>query len=249
VLGTDEQGNEVRIPPHGETVLIMGAKGVGKSELATQLMNRLATQGYSFCVIDVQGDYGTIAKAVSLGSPSRPPTANEILKLLQGADKSAVVNLSGLSTSDRLPFLADLTPKLAELRARSGHPHWVVVDETEELPSLGDGESVLHITERPTLIAREVVQATNLVIALGSKAQALLDEFCQVRGIDRPEMRVTTLRDGEALAWWPGKADARPFRLNTATPQQDAATAGGSGSGVGKPGSERAARARTGSLH
>jgi hydroxymethylpyrimidine pyrophosphatase-like HAD family hydrolase len=249
LLGTDEHGNEVRIAPHGEKVLVVGAKGAGKSVLATELMNRLATLGYSFCVIDVAGDYGTIAKAVSLGSPSRPPTANEILKLLQGADKSAVVNLSGLSTSDRLPFLTDLTPKLSELRARSGHPHWVVVDETEELPPFNDGGSVLHITERPTLVAREVLHATNLVIALGSKAQALLDEFCQVRGLDRPATHVTTLRDGEALAWWPGKADAQPFRLNIAAPQPDPAAAAGGGSGVGKPGSERAARVRTGSLH
>jgi hydroxymethylpyrimidine pyrophosphatase-like HAD family hydrolase len=248
LLGTNEHAVEIRIAPHGETVLVLGAKRAGKSVFATKLMNRLATQGYSFCVIDVEGDYGTIAKAVSLGSPSRPPTANEILKLLQGADKSAVVNLSGLSKSDRLAFLTALTPKLAELRARSGHPHWVVVDETEELPPLGDGESVLYVTERPTSVSHEVLHATNLVIALGSNAQALLDEFCQVRGLDRPETQVTTLRDGEALAWFPQTANAQPFRLNSATPQQDPAAAGG-GSGVGKPGSERAARARTGSLH
>jgi hydroxymethylpyrimidine pyrophosphatase-like HAD family hydrolase len=259
LLGTNEQGDEVRIPPHGENVLVVGAKGTGKSVLATTLMNRLATQGYSFCVIDVEGDYGTIAKAVSLGSPSRPPTANEILKLLQGADKSAVVNLSGLPPSDRLPFLTALTPKLAELRARSGHPHWVTVDETHhllpadsasgDLLPFGDGESVLHITESPGLIAHEVLRATNLVIAVGSKAQALLDEFSQIRGLGRPEARFTTLRDDEALAWWPEKANAQPFRLNIAAPQQDTAAAAGGGSGVGKPGSGRAARARTGSLH
>jgi hydroxymethylpyrimidine pyrophosphatase-like HAD family hydrolase len=258
LLGTDEQGREVRIAPHGETVLVVGAKGVGKSVLATRLMDRLAKQGYSFCVIDVEGDYGTIAKAVSLGSPSRPPTANEILKLLQGADKSVVVNLSGLPPADRLPFLTALTPKLSELRARSGHPHWVAVDETHhllpansasgDLLPLGDGESVLHITERPTLVTREVLQETSLFVALGAKAQTLLDEFCQVRGLGRPETRFTTLRDGEALAWWPAEANAQPFRLNIAAPQHDPATAGG-GSGVGKPGSERAARARTGSLH
>jgi len=258
MLGTDEQGQEVRIAPHGETVLVVGAKGVGKSVLATRLLDRLAAQGYSFCVIDVEGDYGTIAKAVSLGSPSRPPTANEILKLLQGADKSAVVNLSGLPSGDRLPFLTALTPKLSELRARSGHPHWVAVDETHhllpadgatgELLPLGNGQSVLHITERPTLVPREVLLETSVFLALGPQAQTLLHEFCQVRGLGRPETRFTTLQDGEALAWWPGKANAQPFRLNIAAAQHDPATASG-GSGVGKPGSGRAARARTGSLH
>jgi len=119
-----------------------------------------------------------------------------------------------------------------------------------DLLPLGDGESVLHITESPGLIAHEVLRATNLVIAVGSKAQALLDEFSQIRGLGRPGTRFTMLRDGEALAWWPENANAQPLRLNIAAPQQDtAAAAGGGGSGVGKPGSGRAARARTGSLH
>jgi hypothetical protein len=258
LLGTDGQGHEVRVPPYGETILIVGANDSGKSVLATRLMERLAAQGYSFCVIDVEGDYGTIAKAVSLGSPSRPPTANEILKLLRGADKSAVVNLSGLPPAERLPFLTALTPKLAELRARLGHPHWVTVDETHhllpanvasgELLPVGDGGSVLHITERPSLVAREVLRATTLFVGLGSKAQTLLDEFCQAGGLSRPETRFTTLREGEALAWWAAKANAQPFRLNIAVPQHDPAAAGGA-SGVGNTGAERVARARTGPLH
>ena len=94
LVGTDPQGHEVRIPPHGQTLLLVGANHSGKSELATGLMERLAVQGYTFCVIDVEGDYGSIAKAVALGSPTRPPTADEILKLLRSADKSVVVNLS-----------------------------------------------------------------------------------------------------------------------------------------------------------
>ena len=229
LVGIDHQGAEVRIPPHGETVLLVGPKGSGKSELATGLMERLAVQGYTFCVIDVEGDYGTIAKAVALGSPTRPPTANEILKLLRSADKSAVINLSGLPASERGPFLTALTPKLAQLRAHSGHPHWVAIDETHHLlPSngaarkllpMGDGESVLHITERPGM-AREVVRATTLFMAIGTEAQALLDEFCQVRGIARPDKRFAALKDSEALLWQPGP-HAPPLRLNIASPQRD----------------------------
>jgi hydroxymethylpyrimidine pyrophosphatase-like HAD family hydrolase len=260
VLGTDDQGREVHIPPHGETLLVVGATGSGKSEFATDLMERLAAKNYSFCVIDLEGDYGTIAKAVSLGSPSRPPTANEILKLLHGADKSAVVNLSGLPVADRLPFLTALTQKLVELRAHLGHPHWVVVDETHHLlPAngasgsdgllpLGDGESVLHITKRPSLVAREALLATTLFIALGPTAQTLLDEFCQVSGLDPPATRFAALKNSEALAWRPATANAQPFRLNIESPQH-APAAAGAASGVGKTGIERPARSRTGPLH
>lgn len=245
LLGTDQSGREVHISPYGETVLVVGPTHSGKSELATGLLERLALKGYTFGVIDVEGDYGAIGKAVALGSPSRPPTASEILQLLRGADKSGVVNLSGLPTAERLSFVRTLVPQLAQLRARSGHPHWIVVDETQHLvPAngaaaeeplpIGDDQSVLHIAERPALVARQVLRATSLFIALGTAAPAALDEFCQVSGRARPETRVT-LEAGaagpsvlRALAWRPAEPNARPFWLNTATPQHPpSAGAGG----------------------
>ena len=264
LVGADDRGQEIRIPPHGETLLLVGANDSGKSELATGLMERLAVQGYTFCVIDVEGDYGTIAKAVALGSPTRPPAANEILKLLRSADKSAVVNLSGLAEGDRLPFLASLTPRLAELRTHSGHPHWVAIDESHhllpangassELLPMGEGESVLHITERPALVAREVVKATTLFMAIGAAAQTLLEEFCQVRGIARPDGQLAPLKKNQALLWRPGP-NAQPFRLNIASPQGDtvasaqrAAEATPAASGVEKP-IPRPANTRTRLLH
>ena len=259
LLGTDDQGNEIHIRPHGETLLIVGADGAGKSELATGLMEKLAAASYSFCVIDVEGDYGTVAKAVSLGSlqPLRPPRTR-FSKLLRGAGQSAVVNLSGLPASDRRPFLMDLTPRLAELRARSGRPHWVVVDEThhllpagdasDELLPLGDAESVLHITERPNLVTREVLRETSLFIALGASAQALLDEFCQVSGREGPVTKFALPKNGAALAWRPTSPNARPFRLNIAAPQH-AQPGASAASGVGKTGIERPARVRTDPLH
>jgi hydroxymethylpyrimidine pyrophosphatase-like HAD family hydrolase len=264
LVGTDDRGQEIRIPPHGETLLLVGANDSGKSEFATRLMERLAEQGYTFCVIDVEGDYGTIAKAVALGSPTRPPAANEILKLLRSADKSAVVNLSGLAEGDRLPFLASLTPRLAELRTHTGHPHWVAIDETHhllpatgassELLPMAEGESVLHITERPALVAREVVKATTLFMAIGAAAQTLLEEFCQVRGIARPGSQLAPLKKNEALLWRPGP-DVQPFRLNVASPQgetvagaQRAAEATPAASGVEKP-IPRPANTRTRLLH
>jgi len=208
LLGTDQSGREVHVSPHGETVLVVGPTHSGKSELATGLLERLALKGYTFGVIDVEGNYGAIAKAVALGNATRPPTASEILQLLGSVDKSGVVNLSGLPTAERLPFVRTLVPQLARLRARSGHPHWIVLDET-----------------RPARVAPQVLQATSLFIALGTTAPAALDEFCQVSGRARPETRVT-LEEGaagprvlRALAWRPAEPNARPFRLDTATPQ------------------------------
>jgi len=235
LLGTDDRGAEVRIPPHGETVLLVGPKDSGKSEASAALMERLGEKGYTFCLIDVEGDQGTVAKAVALGSPSRPPTANEIVKLFRAADESGVINLVGLPAGDRVPFLKELGPKLTQLREHLGRPHWTVIDETHDLlPAdnaatdllpLGAGDSVLHITTRPGLVAREVLCATTLIIALGASAQALLEEFCQASGVTPPATPLSARSDGTALAWRPGDANAQPFRINIALPQRDAGRA------------------------
>ncbi len=224
LLGTDDEGREVRISPYGEQLLLVGPAGSGRSTLATGLLERLAEQGYTFCVIDVEGDYGTIAKAVSLGTPNRPPAADEVLKLLRRASNSGVISLVGLPVAERLAFLATLTPRLAELRERSGHPHWVVIDETHhllpanlaagELLPVGNGQSVLHITVRPNLVPPEVLRATSLLIALGEQPQALVEEFCRMSGVMSPPMTALRLEPGEVLAWQPGSVAARPFRLN-----------------------------------
>ena len=46
----------------------------------------------------------------------------------QPAD-NLVVNLIGLPLADRPPFFLTLLPRLLEMRARTGRPHWIVVDE------------------------------------------------------------------------------------------------------------------------
>jgi HAD superfamily hydrolase (TIGR01484 family) len=232
LLGTDDRGAEVRIAPHAETVLLVGAAGRGKAGLATGLMERLAAQGYTFCVIDVAGRYESFGKAVALGSPSRPPTASEVVKLFHGADKSGVINLIGLKAEERLPFLKEVAPQLTKLRLRLGRPHWTAIDDIAALLPTGDaatgvlplgaGDSVLHITTRPALVAREVLRSTSLFIAMGVSMHALLEEFCQVSGVSAPPApALFSTSDGAALAWRPKVAGAKPFRFNIATPQRE----------------------------
>jgi hypothetical protein len=107
-----------------------------------------------------------------------------------------------------------------------------VVDETHhllpaslaagELLPLGNGQSALHITARPNLVAPAVLQKTSLLVAIGEQAQALIEEFCQASGVTTPPMDPMRLEAGEALAWRPRVAGAHatddgPFRLNIAT--------------------------------
>ena len=67
-----------------------------------------------------------------LGSSNRSPDPEEVL-LLEKPQQSVVINLLGIALEDRPAFFNRLLPRLQELRARTGHPHWIVVDETHHL--------------------------------------------------------------------------------------------------------------------
>jgi hypothetical protein len=256
LLGTDADGREVHIPPHGESLLVLGAESSQRSAFASTLMERVAAQRYTFCLIDVTGQYGRIGEAVSLGTATRPPTTNEAVKLLQSADKSGVINLAGLPVADQRPFLEQLMPGISELRARLGRPHWLVIDDTQRLlpaqasrkggVTIRNSESLLHITARPAQVAREVLNSTTLVIALGTEGTTLLREFAEASGSAAPATKLTQLSAVAAVAWRPQIPGAEPFRINIAVPQQSNGL-GGSATVVATAANLRAAKASRGS--
>jgi len=133
LLGRDERGGEVRIRPYGVNILLVGTSGSGKSSLATGLLERLVESKRTFCVIDPEGDYEALQGAVSVGTPDRPPSVDEIMQLLAKPDENCVINLIGLPIADRPSFFASLSPRLQELRAHTGRPHWIVLDEAHHL--------------------------------------------------------------------------------------------------------------------
>ena len=56
-LARDPDGAAILIRPQGDTLLISGSSGGGKSTVATALLERIAEAGFQFCVIDPEGDY------------------------------------------------------------------------------------------------------------------------------------------------------------------------------------------------
>src|SRR5262249_10846572 len=133
LLGARENGEEVRLQPYGVNVLIAGPSGFGKSTLAGGFLERLGERGYQFCVIDPEGDYSTFEGAVVLGDNRRAPNVDEIFELLNQPSQNVVINLLGVALDHRPPFFVGLLPRLLELRATRGRPHWTVVDEAHHL--------------------------------------------------------------------------------------------------------------------
>ena len=86
MLGADRDGHDLGIEPHGSNLLLTGTSGSGKSTVARGLLERIAEHGYSYCVIDPEGDYEGQPGAVSTGTPERAPGLDETMQLLAARD-------------------------------------------------------------------------------------------------------------------------------------------------------------------
>ena len=222
LLGMRHDGKELRMRPYGNSVLIAGSSGSGKSSLASGILERLSEQGYQFCIVDPEGDYESFEGAVTVGTGEHAPTVDEVLQLLEKPDVNAVVNLIGLPLHDRPAFFVGLLPRLQEMRARTGRPHWILVDETHHLlPS--DWEpasltlsqktsSMIFITVHPDQVAQAVLRDIDLVFALGEDPAETLRLFGKGRGEALRAFPQTALAPGEALVWDPSVGED-PFTM------------------------------------
>jgi HAD superfamily hydrolase (TIGR01484 family) len=225
LLGTRDGGEELRIKPYGLNWLIAGTEGSGKSTLATGFLERLAEQGYQFCVIDPEGDYESFKEAVTLGDSQRSPSISEVFQLLENPKENVAVNLVGHPLQDRPSYFLALLPQIQELRGRTGRPHWLVIDETHHLlPSTWQPASItlpqelsgtVQITVHPKEVSPVVLSPVDTVFAVGVSPEATLQEFCEAVGQPPPRLSSVSLESGEALVW-SRKTGESPFRLKIA---------------------------------
>jgi hypothetical protein len=225
LLGSRIDGQEELLSPYGATLLLAGSSGGGKSTLAIGLLERLAERHYQWCVIDPEGDYETLEGAIALGNAQRAPTVEEILQLLESAANNAVINLVGLPLSDRPEFFHALFPRLQELRARTGRPHWVFVDETHHVLSVKWEPAAMALSQRltnlvfitvhPRLLAPAVLSAVTCCIAVGHAPEEALQEFSAAVGHYLPLAEASVAAPGEALVWW-RQPEQAPYRLRLA---------------------------------
>jgi hydroxymethylpyrimidine pyrophosphatase-like HAD family hydrolase len=187
MVGKRPDGPEVRIPPYGRNLLIAGPSGTGKSTLTAGLIERLIDKAYQVCIIDPEGDYSTLQALICLGNQQRAPNVNEVLSILEDPTINLNVNLLGLRLEDRPFFLAQLIPGLQALRARTGRPHWIVLDEAHHmLPETWGhvsstfprrlGETIL-VTVHPDHLAPAVLAPIDVVFAIGPSPEETLKRF------------------------------------------------------------------------
>jgi hydroxymethylpyrimidine pyrophosphatase-like HAD family hydrolase len=142
LLGTAADGTKVSIDSYDASFLIAGPPSSGKSTVTIGLLERLTRCDFQVCLIDPEGDYSHLEDIVTLGSSEGPPNITEIFQILHNPKSSLIVNLLGLPLADRPLFFAALFPKLQELRAKTGRPHWIILHEAHHLLPRERGQAI-----------------------------------------------------------------------------------------------------------
>ena len=228
VVGKDRTGAPVHIEPHRGTVLIAGSSGIGKSTLATALTERMAEKALEFCVFDPEGDYAELEGAISVGDAKTPPILEESLNLLRKLAANVVVNTQALRLPERPTFFAKILPQVLSLRARTGRPHWLLIDEAHHLLSAEREDVVqvlpehmpatIFITVHPEAMIAAALKRVEYVIALGPNAAQVIESFCVAVG-DAPPPAAAPHGDREVL-FWERSGRAAPVAVRPIRPQQ-----------------------------
>lgn len=211
LLGKSERGEPVTLSPYSVSALIVGSSGGGKSTVATGLVERLRASEYSFCIVDPEGDYDAVESAIVLGGPEHPPTLEECVQLLSKPDENAAINLIGVKPNDRPWFFMSLFARVRELRARTGRPHWLILDEAHhalpaswkptetQLPERLMGVVMVSVT--PGLVAKSVLRTLDTIIVLGDQPREMLREFTDANELPPADAPAGPLEPGTAIVW------------------------------------------------
>ena len=209
VLANRRDGVPATFRPYGQNILVSGPSGAGKSTFATGLIERLIDRDYQICIVDPEGDYGTLDGIVTIGNRLRPPHVDEVLDRLGHGRANVVVNLLGIALDDRPDFFAQLLPRLQALRARTGGPDWILIDEVHHLLPTQWGQATLccrsawaRPSSSPTARARwrpAILAMMDTAVAVGPSPALTLGELAKALGLEPPAVPPT--KRNEAIIW------------------------------------------------
>jgi HAD superfamily hydrolase (TIGR01484 family) len=223
-----KDGDSVIAAHPNEVLLIAGRSGIGKSTLATAITERLDERAIQYCIFDPEGDYVELEGAVTAGGASTLPAKDQVLELLSDPTTNVVVNTQTFELNERPGFFADLMPKIAALRARTGRPHWLIIDEAHHLmPQARDSSSLalsdaafgtMMITVHPDSISADALKSVTTVVALGPAAAEVIKTFCAATGEQIPA--VLEQPGDDQVLFWHRQSTAGVRKITVEKPRQ-----------------------------
>lgn len=221
-IGKRADGTPATVPPYGPNILIAGPSGSGKSTVAAGLVEQFMKRGYQLCIVDPEGDYGSLQDVITLGNQRHPVSVNEVLAMLEDPQIMLNVNLLGIPLADRPDFFSQLFPSLQSMRTRTGRPHWIILDEAHhmlpgEWAHLGRtlprslGETVL-VTVHPDHLAPTVLSLVDVIIAVGPTPDKTIMSFATAIGAPLAWPDGLVHEKGKAVTWFARRPEP-PFSI------------------------------------
>jgi HAD superfamily hydrolase (TIGR01484 family) len=175
---------EVTIDPHGPNILITGASDAGTAPLVTlttTLLEQAAEQRYQFCLVDSRGSYESFLRAIRVGTLQTALDIDEVIGALQRPDQNVIASLAGVPPGDRPKCLASLLPRIQQLRVKTGHPHWTVLDGAHHLLPVdadaaaapGRWSTLVMVSVAPDRISAPAIELVDIFIAVGEVTEPL----------------------------------------------------------------------------
>lgn len=175
LLGHTDDGQPLSLAVRGRNVLVAGDPKSGKSWVAGLLCEQLILYGYSLCILDPEGDYTSLEALPGVtvfGGTDPLPRPRDLVKSLRHSDESVVIDLSHSAHDEKIDYIRNVLPALAELRRRTGLPHRIVVDEAHYFLQDPASQHLLDldlngytlVTYRASDLSPEVLAATQAVL-------------------------------------------------------------------------------------
>jgi hypothetical protein len=192
---TGRDGGRTYLRPQ-QSMLIAGGSGSGKSRFVTLMTERMVEAGQEFCLIDPEGDYLNLDGAIRIGDEQRPPSTDEAVQLLRRTSLNIVINTLALDLPGRHRFFERLLPAFLSLRARTGRPHWLIVDEAHHFMPRIEGQAAaaldgalagtVLVTPDPAWLAVEALGQVDALLAFGRGAAEIASVFAREAGLRPP---------------------------------------------------------------
>ena len=220
-------GHNFSLSAYRNGILLAGSSGGGKSTLTTAFMEALVETKHQFCIIDPEGDYTDFPNAVVIGDGDHEPIIDEVVGLLESVAPNVIVCLLGIPLERRPFFFNEFIAKLSALKNKTGHPHWIIIDESNHLLpteientffSIPDNlNNTLLISTTAKNINRSILKYIDTIIAIGDEPAEILSAFAQIKGVDNKFGEVQVLPKGDAWVW--EVTQAKAFVIETRNPQ------------------------------
>jgi hypothetical protein len=200
------------IPVRGANILIHGDSLSGKSWLAGSLMERLIVARHAVCILDVEGDYGVLARLPGVTSVGidAPRDVERALGLLErDPAASLVLDFSSLTHAKKLEAVEEGLRLVRALRQRVGRPHWVLLDEAQYTLhrsgvsrdlGIAEDRGFCLVTYRPSWLRDDIMAAVDIFVLARTTAAAEIEALASVLGAPPGDRRPLSDAPGSAAA-------------------------------------------------